>query len=466
MDRRDFMKSVGVAGGVASGLSMMTGGLPGVATADDEGGSSAARRAMRNLLDTMRDVEDQLLRADRGFSRAELAEAERSLAHILYTGLDFWLEAKPHRPVFRPYVTPTRKLLGCNPDSVYYFAPIRDDQSYRIKGNVEAATFTSFTIERGSQEGHAARGSIAAISDLEMEIAGDGSYEIIVSRERPERGNWLQISDGASQITTRHYHEARQSVAALPPRVIPIDIQVIDPDPLPPYGGDEEVAAHLEWVANFVREHAAMTFQKTSPEMAKRLGWVSLDPNEFTAPGQWAAASGDQAYGNTHAWYAQTRYSLAPDEALVMTGRFPACRFANVVLWNSFMQSYDYVNRQISLNRNQVSYEDDGSFRIVIAHEDPGVPNWLDTEGREEGTIYWRYVFPTEKPRRVRTKVVKASKLGRVCRTECAGRFRNPRLRIAARRSSENCRPPCGKIFPLPQRHPSASSESRRSKES
>ena len=414
MDRRDFMKNVGVAGGVATGMAAMAQSMAaGTAQAGhhEEGTGTAARRAMLELLDTIRGVQDQLITAERGFSPAELAEAERSLAHILYTGLDFWLEAKPHRPVFRPYVTPTRKLLGCNPDSVYFFAPIEDDKTYRITGNVAAATFTSFTIERGSEEGHAARGSISAISDEEMEIAGDGSYEITVSREKPAQGNWLALSDGASQITTRHYHEARQNVAAIPGRIVPIQLEVVDPDPLPPYGGDADVAKHLRWVANYVREHAAMTFQKTSPEMAKRLGWVSLVPNEFGDPGQWASASGDNAYGNTHAWYCQGRYQLEPDEALLITGRFPGCRFANVVLWNSFMQSYDFANRQISLNRNQIHYEEDGSFRMVIAHEDPGVPNWLDTEGQAEGTVYWRYVFPTETPQRVETKVVKAKSL-------------------------------------------------------
>ena len=37
----------------------------------------------------------------------------------------------------------------------------------------------------------------------------------------------------------------------------------------------------------------------------------------------------------------------------------------------------------------------DGSFRIVIAHRDPGVPNWLDTEGRPFGLVFWRYFLPT-----------------------------------------------------------------------
>ncbi len=418
MQRRDFIKSLGLAGGMATGLTAVGGGLPvraaGAATdlSSGSGGTTASRRAMQALLDTIREVESTMLTPERGFTDPEeLAEAERAIAHILQTGLEFWLEADPNRPTFRPYVTPTRKLLGCNPDSVYFFAPIRADRSYRIRGNVGAAVFTSFTVERGSHEGHAARGSIAAISDAEMEVERDGSFEIIVSRTKPAKGNWLRLSEGASQITTRHYHEARQSVAALPGPIVRIGIEALDPDPLTPWGGDAESAAHLEWVRNFVREHSAMTFQKTTPEMAKRLGWVSLVPNRFGDPGQWKSASGDIAYGNEHAWYNSAYYELEPDEALIMTGRFPPCRFANVVLWNSFMQSFDYAHRQISLNREQVEYEEDGRFRIVIAHEDPGVPNWLDTEGRRRGNVYWRYVFPVTRPERPKTEVVKLSKV-------------------------------------------------------
>ncbi|HEB88059.1 MAG TPA: DUF1214 domain-containing protein [Deltaproteobacteria bacterium] len=418
MQRREFLKSLGLAGGAMTGLTTAGGGLRiRSAQASDDVASrapaaSASRKAMEALLETIREVESTMLTPERGFSdAAELAEAERALAHILQTGLEFWLEADPDRPAFRPYVTPTRKLLGCNPDSVYYFAPIRDDRSYRIRGNVGAAVFTSFTIERGSHEGHAARGSIAAISDMDMQIDRNGNYEILVSRTKPGKGDWLPLSDGASQITTRHYHEARQSVAALPGPVVRVEIDALDPDPLGPWGGDAESAAHLEWVRNFVREHSAMTFRKTTPEMAKRLGWVSLVPNRFGDPGQWKSASGEIAYGNDHAWYNSAYYELEPDEALIMSGRFPECRFANVVLWNSFMQSYDYAHRQISLNREQIEYEEDGSFRIVIAHEDPGIPNWLDTEGRRRGNVYWRYVFPVSPPERPNAEVVKLSKI-------------------------------------------------------
>lgn len=416
MDRREFMKGVGVAGTMATGIAALDGLAAGTARAGlfdgRSGNGTASRKAMHAILDAISEVETKMLTSKAGFSDpAELAEAERTIAHILHTGLEFWLEADLDRPVFKPYVTPTRKLLGCNPDSLYYFAAIRPDKTYRITGNVGEAVFTSFTVESGSAEGHAARGSSAALGDYEMEIKRDGSYEIIASRTKPASGNWLPLDATASQITTRHYHESRQSVATIPERVIPIAIEVVDPEPLKPYGGDAQSAQRLQWVANFVREHSSMTFRKTSPEMAKQLGWVSLTPNQFNPAGQWKGSAGQNAYGNTHAWYASANYALAPDEALVITGRFPECRFANIVLWNAFMQSFDFRNRTISLNRNQIAYEKDGSYRIVVAHRDPGVPNWLDTEGRTHGHMYWRYLFPIAAPGAPTTQVVKVDSL-------------------------------------------------------
>ena len=94
-----------------------------------------------------------------------------------------------------------------------------------------------------------------------------------------------------------------------------------------------------------------------------------------------------------------------------MTGRFPACRFANVALWNFFLQTYDYAHRPTSLNRKQTVLEKDGSYRMVVAHKDPGVPNWIDTEGRGIGFIYWRFLLPQTQPERPATEVVKLSDL-------------------------------------------------------
>jgi hypothetical protein len=65
-----------------------------------------------------------------------------------------------------------------------------------------------------------------------------------------------------------------------------------------------------------------------------------------------------------------------------------------VSLWNRHLQTYDYAHRRVSLNRAQTALDADGAFTLVIAHRDPGVPNWLDTEGRPFGMVFWRYFLP------------------------------------------------------------------------
>ena len=41
-----------------------------------------------------------------------------------------------------------------------------------------------------------------------------------------------------------------------------------------------------------------------------------------------------------------------------------------IVLWNRYLQSFEFRDRRVSLNRKQIQYEDDGSFK-------PGFPMWI-----------------------------------------------------------------------------------------
>jgi hypothetical protein len=50
---------------------------------------------------------------------------------------------------------------------------------------------------------------------------------------------------------------------------------------------------------------------------------------------------------------------------------------------------------------------------MVIAHRDPLIPNWLDTEGRPFGMVFWRFFLaegPVETPQ---AKVVPFAELTR-----------------------------------------------------
>jgi hypothetical protein len=53
-----------------------------------------------------------------------------------------------------------------------------------------------------------------------------------------------------------------------------------------------------------------------------------------------------------------------------------------------------------------VQYEPDGSWRIVVAARDPGVPNWVSTADHPRGVIWFRWFLPESLPERPRTRVV------------------------------------------------------------
>ena len=58
----------------------------------------------------------------------------------------------------------------------------------------------------------------------------------------------------------------------------------------------------------------------------------------------------------------------------------------------------DFPRRQTSLSGDQICVDDDGLARLVVSKRDPGVPNWIDTEGRTRGMLAYRWVWSETKP--------------------------------------------------------------------
>jgi hypothetical protein len=54
--------------------------------------------------------------------------------------------------------------------------------------------------------------------------------------------------------------------------------------------------------------------------------------------------------------------------------------------------------------------DSDDVVRFVIAHDDPGVHNWLDTQGFSEGNLGYRNLM-SQNPATFRTKLVKRAEL-------------------------------------------------------
>jgi hypothetical protein len=99
-------------------------------------------------------------------------------------------------------------------------------------------------------------------------------------------------------------------------------------------------------------------------------------------------------------------FALAPDEALVVEVEPPQGLYWSYSIGNPWWETIDYARHQSSLNGHQAVVDDDGLLRVVIAHEDPGVANWLDTAGHSEGPVILRCVR-TETAPVPTTRVVK-----------------------------------------------------------
>ena len=136
--------------------------------------------------------------------------------HCLHHSLQFWLEADPLRPRWNRWFMPNKKLLGDNPDTVYYGTVIDPTKSYRIRGNIESACYTSFTVEIGTAGGAMSQKLGHTLNDREFEVDAAGNYELLAS-PTGSGPNWLRLDPGAGSITTRHYFEWERC-AALDPR--------------------------------------------------------------------------------------------------------------------------------------------------------------------------------------------------------------------------------------------------------
>jgi len=344
-----------------------------------------SRAALGELISLLQEVDQRWAGEEWNLHSAEdIVGAHRSLMHVLDGAIGTMFENNPAAPVLRQIVTPSRKFTGDNSDAIYFDAPVSADYEYRLRGQMNGAVYVSITIEEGTEDGSLGTKTAGIINDSEFDIDDQGNFELRLGGA-PATRNWLALSPGASRITSRHYFEEPTSAAANPDKIPRLRIEVLNPGAPPAPPTDADVAAGIRRVAQFL--YSRTLGMPPMAETADKVPFLSIIPNAFPAP----VPPGDMGLAAIDAAYSMAPYFLGPDEALVITGRWPECRMANVCLWTRFQQTYDYNNRQVSLNRAQTQLEPDGSFRMVIAHQDPGCPNWIDTEGRMLGLVFWRF---------------------------------------------------------------------------
>jgi hypothetical protein len=339
------------------------------------------KASWEDFCDQLKRAGDLVFRDTTPVHDIDRAKGLRLLARNVSLALQFQLENNdPDFPELLHYFDPLRKQGGDNTDALYVGAPINGQQTYRISGRRGTARYFAVTVlEDGATPwGGAVVGSLI---DSDIEVDEDGSFEIILS-PHAHPGNWIRTTPGSWRVTVRQFFADWENEA---PMVARIDrLGELEHDPvLTVEVITHGLAASAAWVRNSTWYWADM-LDKWKVRPNRFLSYRQLDNNAIDAtPG-----------GEPLICY----WQVPVDEVLVVRVTPPAARYWAVEFGNYWWETMDYRYRLCSTNCFHAQLEDDGELLLVVAHDDPGVPNWLDPSGHMEGYITVRWIGASQYP--------------------------------------------------------------------
>ncbi|MBW0016440.1 MAG: hypothetical protein JO236_02660 [Mycobacterium sp.] len=279
-----------------------------------------------------------------------------------------------------------------NPDSVYRVIPISGDERYEIHGRVGEHRMTEnyFTLW------DAQMGTVDVLNGRTMRVDSDGSFAITVDSDPANgRPNHVRTTPAAHEFYIRdvlldwgrddpNYFEVQRlgGPPSAPARTL--DQQA------------EATAAMMAYFANFTGKLSH--------------GVYKMPANHFDL-----AWSADKDGAMRNQFYVMGRFDLAPDEAFVVDLNDGGAQYFTVPLSNIWGTTLDIVDRTGSLNKAQSVANEDGTYTYVISPVDPGVVNWIDSDGLREAILTLRMAeFGEAGPREglgARGRVVKLDRL-------------------------------------------------------
>jgi hypothetical protein len=306
----------------------------------------------------------------------------------LAQGYFLYFQSDPDYPEFVPFEN-CAFLAQPNPDGVYYYARVAGDGVYRIVGERGTAPVAGLAVGRDIIGMAEAPGKGFGAFDLDdLALDGEGRFEVVFSAERPEgyAGEWRPLHPEADFILLRQFSYAWGREVD-----VRVAIERIDaPDTLKPKPSPDRTDRLLrELFGNYARRLSSIGLGAV--EAARARGLVNrMGLTTF------------QDLGNGKDWpqaYFECVFELDEDEALILETELPDVRpYWNVQVIDALWNQVELVHRQTSLNGAQARIDPDGRFRAVLAHQDPGVANWLDTGGNQRGMLIGRWYRCSSQP--------------------------------------------------------------------
>ncbi|MBI2706034.1 MAG: DUF1214 domain-containing protein [Actinobacteria bacterium] len=322
----------------------------------------------------------------------ELVEGLRVLGRITALCSELSLDVDVEAPWFFPMNSHARYVGGPNPDGEYHLAMISGRHRYRVTGTRGTVAYLGFQVLAAS--GLTPRRMAAYVSDTDLEVDADGRFRFVLSARKPAAGElagdaWVEIPPDASAMVVRQYiaDPARETAATYA-------IEPLDPPGSPALPTDGELAQQFTAMAWTIWKLATL-HRTIKPELLEH-------SNELVTAEAADLGAADTTPDNL---YMIGTFRLEPREALVLDFTPPPTRYWSVTLENIWHECIDVRRRRSSLTSASATVDGSGSVTIVVAADDPGSPNWLDTGRRHRGFVLLRWL-DNPAPPAVRATVV------------------------------------------------------------
>jgi len=311
--------------------------------------------------------------------RGEPAGNVDAFVALLGATMDAYLNqisAESDFPTFVPCCGYFQHTGSPNPDTVYRRAAIDGSGTYRITG--ERGTARQVTIMAFAAPSAAGMANWPPFDVSDIATGRAGRFDVVLSSERPpgHTGDWWPLDPGMASLWLRTVSDDWGNDRE--PRIA---IMRLDGPPRRERPAREGIAAKLQ-VLGAIVEHTIAYGVRHTDELVDEGVVNDVKLIDYGANG-----------GMPLQWYHEGVFDLADGEALLLEATLPpACDYFSFSLTDRMFVTLDWVHAQTSLNRNQATIDDDGVLRVVIAADDPGIRNWMDTTGYRRGVVQCRWM--------------------------------------------------------------------------
>lgn len=255
-----------------------------------------------------------------------------------------------------------------NPDNNYCFIPIDVHGRFEIHGKVQDPPIddVNFWLTQNLSQSS----NVGNLMWKDVERNDDGTFVITIDREPANgRPNHLQSTVDTERLFIR---DSRTDWDQVPNAY---RVRRLDPPTAPPLTREEMALI----AKRFIIDDVATNFW-----FRQMVGY--LDPNTITGPDNTGMIGGMVTQK-----ILRGRVDIEADEAYVLTTDPGGSEYWVHVAYDWWLMSMDFWDHTSSLNTEQSVPNADGTYTHVFSIKDPGVHNWMDTEGLRHSLFMTRW---------------------------------------------------------------------------